>query len=106
MKPTQAVIDLSKQLSGLGVRKVIEYDDLYVHRGRISRHGAGALVPKDATPIWNNCDECIEWLRGKGYIVDVLQTMFLMSNFLWYVVGFHIAMPRPKSKPYSRLCWK
>jgi len=84
MKPNETTIKLSRELWELGVKKKIEYgtwfsmyrwtdknaSTLYVGDGYES-----SIIPiphpeigsKIGFPIWTSCDECIEWLKGKGW---------------------------------------
>ena len=74
MKPTKTVIGLSKKLWGKGVRKEIEVGNWYLDSGILSlnvcrtyRCDISEYKKFDLVPIWTDPDECIEWLRGKGW---------------------------------------
>ena len=90
-KPTQTTIDLSRKLWELGVRKEIQEGDWCIYNNRLvliielerkkirsyaDYRIAGYvtkidcnLLQKRFIPTWTDCDECIEWLRGKGWKV-------------------------------------
>ena len=82
-KPSEAVIDLSKKLWGLGVRKGFKWGDFVIdNRGElyivgkkpeillniILQYKLGPIVP-----IWTSCDECLRWLEEDSPDFEVEQ---------------------------------
>ena len=99
MKPTQAVIDLSKKLWEKGVRKKISEGDWYRHGGIdiVALCVTPILVKKyikhdNAFPIWVSCDECIEWLREKS-IATLVMEIREKQSCVSYVYPPHSSAP-------------
>lgn len=98
MKPTQAVIDLSKKLWEKGVRKEIHEGDWFVFLDEVICCGVKEMdmsrvadtSPVKYIPIWTSCDECIEWLisrpevlyiKSKSYVGEAMLTISIKEPY-------------------------